>query len=193
MRDLPIQTAKNVTHGHGVHREEHTQRAGPSPRWFALLLRSRHEFAVRDALRAAGVPEFLPTKTSESRWSDRTNSITRPLFSGYIFARFDPSFATSVAETRGVIRILSLNCKPCPIPDGEIANLRLAVEASASVSPCAYVAGETCRVERGPFAGVTGVIQRVKDQTTLYIPIEILGRSVSVQIDAADIEARRAA
>lgn len=176
-----------MTDGHEVHPAEQTRREGPSPRWFALVVVSNHEFATRDALRAAGVPEFLPVFTREIRWSDRINITTRPLFSGYIFARFDPTFATKVCETRGVLRILSMSGKPCPISDDEIANLRLAIEAPAPVAPCAYVAGETVRVERGPFAGVSGVVSRVKDQTTLYIPVEILGRSVSVQIDAADL------
>jgi transcriptional antiterminator RfaH len=156
--------------------------------WHALRLRSRHEFAVRDSLRAANVTEFLPTITVESRWTDRIAIVTRPLFTGYIFARFAAPDAAQVLQTRGVVQILSVDLRPVPISDAVIADLRRAVESPAPISLCAYVAGETVRVKSGPFTGVAGVISRVKGATTLTIPVEILGRAVSVQIDAADVE-----
>lgn len=160
-----------------------------SPGWFALRLRSRFEFAVRDQLRAADVPEFLPTMTEETRWTDRTNLTTRPLFAGYIFAQFDPSSRDTVLRTRGVVQILSIDQQPVPISDEEIANLRLFVGAAARVEPGPYVAvGSAVRVERGPFAGVEGIVTRTKGQATLTISVEILGRSVNVALDPADVE-----
>lgn len=144
---------------------------------------------MRDQLRAAGVPEFLPTRDEETRWTDRTNLTTRPLFAGYIFAQFDPSSRDTVLRTRGVVQILSLDQRPEPISDEEIANLRLFVAAAARAEPCAYVAvGSAVRVERGPFAGVEGVVTRAKGAATLTISVEILGRSVSVALDPADVE-----
>ena len=74
------------------------------PRWHALRTRSRFEFAVQAGLQAADIEEFLPTFVTETRWSDRTHSTTRPLFSGYIFARFDPAHAPAVLRTRGVVQ-----------------------------------------------------------------------------------------
>lgn len=121
---------------------------------------------------------------------------TRPLFAGYIFARFDPADATNVAtvrQTRGVLEILSLDGAPAAIPDAEIANLQRLAANPGAVLPCAYVAGEAVTVARGPFAGVSGVVSRVRQggntsATTLTIPIQILGRAVRVEIDAADVE-----
>jgi transcription antitermination factor NusG len=157
--------------------------------WHALRLASRHEFAVRDALRAANVTEFLPTFTVESRWSDRIATVVRPLFAGYIFARFAASEAAQVTRIRGVVNILSIDQKPVPISDGVIADLRRAVESPAPLVLCPYVAGSAVRVKSGPLAGAEGVITRIQGNTLLTIPIEILGRAVSVKIDAADVEA----
>jgi transcription antitermination factor NusG len=44
------------------------------------------------------------------------------------------------------------------------------------------------RVISGPFAGAEGTISRVKGGTRLTIPVQILNRSVAVEIDAADTE-----
>ena len=161
--------------------------APPASAWHALRVRSRCCFAVRDQLRGAAIEEFLPTYTEESRWSDRIAQVTRPLFPGYIFARFNRAESARVLLMRGAVQILGLT-GPEPIPDDCIASLRKAVEYPARVAPCPYVTGATVRVRTGPFAGVSGVVARVRGETILTIPVEILGRAVSVQIDATDCE-----
>lgn len=159
--------------------------------WYALRHLSNRAFAVRDALRQAGVEAFLPTYAVETRWSDRTKRSQRPLFPGYIFARFDAANAAEILRTRGVYEILSVDCHPEPVPDDVIQNLqRLAARDGGKVARCPYVAGVTITVERGPFAGVCGVVTRtqgVPGQVKLTIPVQILGRAISVELDAADV------
>jgi transcription antitermination factor NusG len=160
-------------------------------RWYALRLRNRSEFAVRDALDRQGIESFLPTWEERSSWSDRIAKITRPLFTGYLFSRFVPELAQdAVLRTRGVVQILGIPTgKPEAIPDAVIRNLQLVAANPAALSPCAYVVGQWVAVVRGPFAGACGTVSRVKENPLrLTIPVEILGRAVSVQIDAADIE-----
>lgn len=162
----------------------------PLPSWYALRVRSRADFAVRDLLRAAGIEEYLPTYDETVKWTDRERVTTRALFPGYIFARFLPSDSPALLQTRGVVQILGTgNGEYSAIPDVVIADLRRIVGARVPVAGCPYVAGAAVRVAKGPFAGVTGVITRVKNATTLSVPVEILGRSVAVSIDAADVEA----
>jgi transcription antitermination factor NusG len=142
---------------------------------------------VRDELEAQGIEQFLPVWEETSRWSDRIAKVTRPLFTGYIFSRCVPTDVLQVLQTRGVCAVLGTD-GPEAIPDSVIANLQRIAANPAAVSLGAYAAGETVRVGRGPFAGVTGIITRVKNGATLTIPVQILGRAVSVQIDSADIE-----
>lgn len=160
--------------------------------WYALRHLSNRAFAVRDALRQAGIESFLPTYAVETRWSDRTKRSQHPLFPGYIFARFDAANAAGILRTtRGVYEILSVDNHPEPVPDDVIQNLqRLAALGGGKVARCPYVAGVTITVERGPFAGVCGVVTRtqgVPGQVKLRIPVQILGRAVSVELDAADV------
>jgi len=157
-------------------------------RWYALRTRSRFEAKVSDALRAEGFESFLPTFTESVRWSDRFESVERPLFAGYLFARFDRfRDGSKVLTITGCIQILG-HTETDSIPDDVIAALRLVVEHPAPVVRCPYVAGTSqVRVLRGPFAGCAGIVSRIKGQTLLTIPVEILGRSVSVQIESYDV------
>lgn len=159
------------------------------PAWFAARTRSRFEFIARDQLRDACVDAWFPTRMDLSTWSDRKKSIERPLFPGYVFARFGRADVANVLQTRGIVQILGTGTNEYSEIDADvIENLKRVAAQPAEVSLGAYVVGETVRVERGPFAGIAGVITRVKNAVTLSIPVVILGRSVSVQIDAADVE-----
>ena len=175
------------THGRVAH-PSHDRRHAPS--WHALQLRSRFEFSVSEQLQADGFEHFLPTYFERVRWTDRYKRIERPLFPGYIFARFEPSRSAEIAATRGVVHILPIDQQPVPIPDKVIDDLRRVV-VSPSATPAPIIAGTQVTIQRGPFVGVTGKVASVKGKTLLTIPIPLLGRAVSVQIDAADVKATR--
>jgi transcriptional antiterminator RfaH len=165
----------------------------PASRWYALRCRSNFEARVCAALQAAGIGEFFPSYVETVRWSDRKKVTVRPLFPGYVFARFDRYVGSAaVLCVAGVISILGSN-ELSSVSDDEIANLKRVVESPVPVARGSYVAGARVRVERGCFAGVVGIVSRVKGETLLTIPIQILGRSVSVQIDAADVKAEKKA
>jgi transcription antitermination factor NusG len=87
-----------------------------------------------------------------------------------------------------VVHVLSVDQKPVPIPDKVIEDLRRVV-VSRNAAPAPIVAGAEVTIQRGPFVGVTGKVSSVRGKTLLTIPIAMLGRAVSVQIDAADVKA----
>ncbi len=157
-------------------------------RWHALRLASRQDFAVRDRVRSLDLATFCPTVTVETAWSDRIVRAERPLFAGYLFVRCPEARQAEILELRGVVHFLSLDQRPCTISAGVIEDLRRVCESNAPVSLCPYVAGDAVRVETGPFAGVEGIVSRVAGNRVLSIPVEILGRSVQVRIDAADVQ-----
>jgi transcription antitermination factor NusG len=165
----------------------------PVPAWFCVVTRSRFEFSVRDQLRGEGVEEFLPTWDERVKWSDREKVTTRPLFPGYIFARFDPLSAPLIRRTRGVVTILSTDQIPISIPDSEIADLRLVIEtAAAAPSLQTYVLGQAVTVAKGNFAGRSAVISRIKGGTLLTLLLPIFGRDTPVEIESADCVAKKA-
>jgi transcription antitermination factor NusG len=156
--------------------------------WYAVRTRSQQERKVQAALIAEGIDEFFPIYREEVRWSDRTKVVERPLFPGYLFCRCLGVHVLAVLQISGVLQILGSNLTPLAIPDSEIASVRPVCASLANASPCAHVVGEAVTIARGPLAGVEGVIKRVKGALRLIVAIELLGRGMSVEIDAGDIE-----
>jgi transcriptional antiterminator NusG len=156
--------------------------------WFAIHVRSKFEVTVRDQLRAEGFEVFLPTWDERLKWSDREKVTTRPLFPGYIFARFDPADAPLICQTRGVVTILSTDQIPVQIPDDEIRELREIVEHPVPDACCPYVVGVSVTVKSGSFAGRSAVISRIKGGTLLTLLLPVFGRDTPVEIESADVK-----
>jgi transcription antitermination factor NusG len=159
-------------------------------RWYAVWTRSRHEQVVRTQLDDKQVPAFLPTLTKWSRWKDRRKQIEVPLFPGYVFARFDPDQRLAVLKCSGVVSIVSINGAPAPVPDEEIEGIRTLVTSTLPFDPCPTIrTGTMVEVVHGPLKGVVGRLTRKGTQARLILAVNLIGQGVSVQVDAADVQA----
>ena len=158
------------------------------PRWFAVWTRSRHERAVFDQLIERRIEAFLPTVPRWSRWKDRKKKIDWPLFPGYCFAHIEPAGRLAVLKCAGVVSIVSFNGELTPVPDEEIESIRTVVESALPYDPCPMLKrGTRVEVVHGPLKGVVGTLQRKGPQTRLVLSVDLIGRGVSVQVDAADV------
>lgn len=153
--------------------------------WYAFRLRSNRERTVERDLIRAGVHTFLPLYTVTTRWSDRVKTAERALFPGYIFAQADELDLERIIHTRGVVNALGSNYNPTAIAAEEIDLIRRIVSQKAkAVEPCTYQPGQAVRVETGAFAGARGVVQRTKSGRRLVVTLQLIARSVAVELDA---------
>ena len=158
--------------------------------WFAVWTRSRHEQVVREQLETKRIDAFLPTITKWSRWKDRRKKIDWPLFPGYCFARFDPDDALPVLKCAGVVSIVSFDGKPAPIPEYELASIRLLVASDLGFDPCPLIKeGAMVEVAHGPLKGVVGrLLRKDRARARLVLAVDLIGQAVSVDVDAADVK-----
>jgi len=159
-------------------------------RWFAIWTRSRHEQVVRDQIERKHLDAFLPTITRWSRWKDRKKRIDWPLFPGYCFARFNPDESLAVLKCTGVVKIISVDGKPAPIPEHEIEGIRRLIESDLQYDPCPLIReGMMVEVTHGALKGVVGRLVRKGAHARLVLSVDLIGQGVSVEVDAADVHA----
>jgi transcription antitermination factor NusG len=159
------------------------------PQWYALYTNGRHEKRVVELLNNRQVDCYLPLYRSLRRWQDRRKQLDLPLFPGYVFARIALASRLQVLTVPGVVQIVTFNGKPAPISDFEIERLRQWLSCSPSIKPHPYLtSGKRVRVRSGPLAGMQGVLVRRKRSYRLVISIDLLMRSLSVEIDEAEAE-----
>jgi transcription antitermination factor NusG len=161
-------------------------------RWFAVQTRHHHEKRIAERLQQVEIETFLPVHRSVHRWKNGVNAeLELPLFPCYLFTRIKDAQRLSLVRQPGVIGIAASNSSPTPIGDDEISRLRLVAE-QVKAQPHPYLSvGERVRIIAGPLAGMEGILTRKKHELRVVISIEIIMRSVTVEISEFEIEPMR--
>lgn len=157
--------------------------------WYALYTRHQHEKAVALALINKGFEAFLPLYNVTHRWKDRTKQLSVPLFPCYVFLCTRDHAWLPVLTTPGVHMVVGYSGQPAAIPEAEIDAIRRAVECSNHVEPHPFLkCGDWVRVKSGPMEGTEGILVRKKSHFRLVLSVEMLGKSVSLEVDVATVE-----
>jgi transcription antitermination factor NusG len=158
------------------------------PLWYAAYTLPRHEKAVAEQLGLRQVETFLPLYLSLRRWAERRALVQMPLFPGYVFVRTSAGDRIRVLEHPSVLRLLTFNGRPAPLPDGEIERLRVGLELGKAEPFPFLIPGKRVRVKSGPLAGLEGIILRRKGRMRLVVSVEAIHRSIIFDLDAPDLE-----
>jgi transcription antitermination factor NusG len=109
-----------------------------------------------------------------------------PLFPGYIFCSFDPYNRLPVLTTPGIVHIVGIGKSPVPVDRKELDNVRAVVSGGAGVCPRSYLnVGQTIRIERGPLAGVEGILEEFRSCYRVVVSVTLLQRSITAEVNAA--------
>ena len=159
--------------------------------WFAVHTRPRWEKFVGMSLEGKGFEAFLPAYTCRRRWSDRIKELELPLFPGYLFCRMSiAERRLPVLTTPGVRHIVGIGGAPVPVPDDEIDAVRAIVASGLAAQPWPFIrVGDRVRLQGGSLDGVEGILVATKKHHRLVVSVELLSRSVAVEVDQAWVEA----
>jgi transcription termination/antitermination protein NusG len=158
-------------------------------RWYATHVCSRHEKQVLSQLQERKISCFLPVYRSIRRWKDRRKELELVLFPGYVFVHMDLKDRLRVLQLPSVVRFVSFNGQPAPLQDTEIEVLSKGLASGIRAEPHPYLkVGQRVHVRSGPLAGANGILVRRKDKFRVVLSIDLIMRSVAVEVDEADIE-----
>jgi transcription antitermination factor NusG len=178
---MPSATNPSVTPENGS--------ASSDSRWVAVYTVARHEKAIARQFEERSIETFLPLYRSVHRWKDRKKEVELALFPSYVFVRISTAHKLQVLQVPGVVHIVSFNGELAELPEQEINALRNGLDHQLYAEPCPYLrVGKRVRVIRGPMAGAEGILSRKKDRYRVVISVDVLMRSVAVEVDATDLE-----
>ncbi len=157
--------------------------------WHAVYTRHQHEKTVANGLAGKQFDVFLPLYTSVRRWKDRTVRLPLPLFPGYVFLRGDMDRRLDILTTPGVHCLLCWGGKPALVPEVEIEAVRRVLETRFQVEPYPFLScGDKVRVTSGALTGIEGIVVRKKNSCRLVLSVEVLEKSVAVEVGGITVE-----
>ena len=156
----------------------------PEKAWYAVYTNSRAEKRVNDRIAELEIESFLPLQKTLRQWSDRKKMIEKPLISSYVFVKALPKDIYTVRKIDGVVKFISIQGKPVPIPEEQITNLRILCGSDSEVlmSNNVYAQGDQVEVVIGSLTGLRGELIRVGRKHKVVIRIVQPGMNLTVDI-----------
>jgi transcriptional antiterminator NusG len=159
--------------------------------WFAVQTRPRFEKKVALELQEKGIQTFLPLDSVKRQWSDRKQTVSLPLFPGYMFVRIsaDQDLRVAVLRTNGVNSFVGARGIGTPIPGIEIEAVQTLLKQQVPVKVHPYLKlGQTVRIRGGCLDGIKGILTKVNGDRSLVISIDLIQRSIAMHVSGYDIE-----
>ena len=161
----------------------------PIAKWYAVFTLSNHEKRIAGRCEQRQIESFLPLYSVRRKWKNRcTVDLELPLFPNYFFAKFVARDRVRVLELPGVVSIVSSGGTLLPIENDCIAALREGALVHKIEPHANLEAGESVRITSGPLTGSEGILERRKNDLRVVLRLEMLARSVSVEVAATQIE-----
>ena len=164
--------------------------ASDGERWTVLYTHSHCERLLQRACDRSAIRHYLPIV---EQWSGPDHARRRaiaPLFPSYLFACLSHTKRLEILQVGHVARLI-----PVAHPGLLLAELRQIRDAIAVGGPLvvgpAIERGAWVRVVHGPLAGVIGRVEglrRRKRRHRLVMNVSVLGRGVSTEVDASEVE-----
>lgn len=170
---------------------DHTPDAMGQTHWQVLHVRSNYEKRVAQHLNVRAIEHYLPLYRERVKWTDRIAVTERPLFTGYVFARFSTGSRINVISISGVVRSLGDDQRSL-VSSGELERIRQGLASGLLLRPHPYVTvGQRVRVRNGIFEGVEGVVAELRQQCKVIIALAAARQCFSLEMALGDIEVLR--
>jgi transcription antitermination factor NusG len=158
------------------------------PRWYAVYTCANREKRVAEQFTERSIEHFLPLYETVRQWKDRRVRVQSPLFPGYIFVNHILRKRLQILSVSGVVRLVGFNSIAAALPPREIESLREGLRRPVRAEPHPYLTtGERVQILRGPFEGFQGILQRRRGQLRVVLSIDLIKRSMAVEVGIEDI------
>ena len=157
--------------------------------WNALYCRHQHEKTIARQLEWMGFEIFLPLYRQVRMWSDRRKELALPLFPCYVFFAGNLARRLDILNAPEVHSVVATGGKAAIIPAEELDAVRRIVASALPFEPHPFLQrGDRVIVRSGPLKGIEGIVACKKDSLKIVLSVDILGRSVAVEVDEALLE-----
>ena len=170
--------------------------------WYIVHTYSGFENKVKESLeervKAYGLQDkvgdvLIPTEDVVEMRAGKKVVTSKRFFPGYILVEMDMTDDAwhVVKNTPKVTGFVGAGAKPTPLSKDEVEQILTQVKTAAEKPKPKYMfeKGEQVRINEGPFASFTGVVDEVNlEKNTLKVMVTIFGRATPVELDFLQVE-----
>ena len=153
--------------------------------WYAAYTNPRAERKVFEQLRKRDIEVFLPVHNVLKQYKNRKKKVEEVLFKSYIFVRITSKSYLEVLNIKGVVRFVSFEGKPFPVPENQIEIVKRIIsnEVVFNVEDTVYSKGDKVEIIEGPLKGLKGDLVNIKGNYKVAMVLDNLHKTIFVDID----------
>lgn len=155
--------------------------------WLVCHTKPRCEKKFADLLTREDCEHSLPLVSSERRYGARVRHFTKPLFTGYVFARVAPARRPRLYQQDLLVRFLPVTDEASFLVQLDAVKTLVASGLEASLHPL-LKHGARVRVVSGPLKGVEGMVENPSSPKGVVISMDVLQQGILVAVPLADLK-----
>ncbi len=150
-------------------------------RWGVLHVRPRTEKKMAGYCAHGGYEHYLPLRRETKIYQRRKVTVEKPLFPGYVFARWDITTRAALLQSHLITRLIPVDDESRLLR--ELDQVRTALAADPTLAACrALTKGMRVRIQGGPFQGLEGRVESLRGPARVVLNVEIIGQGVAVEV-----------
>ena len=159
--------------------------------WYVVQTKPNREMQALSHLERQGFSVWMPKCSRLIKHARQTKKVLRPLFPGYVFVQFDPTFTQwrAINNTVGVICLVSFGSAPS-ILDVDFVNSLKTYENEQGIIEASVEGlkvGASVEILDGPMTGIVGKLVRIDTTDRVTILLELLGNLVHSKVAKQNI------
>lgn len=157
----------------------------PSSIYCVMSAKTRREKNLAENLNYLDVPFYLPVYLKEKRYKKGSQTHEIPLFDGYLFFKKTPSKHIEILQLSKKYNVVfDVDQSDKDIFVSQLQAIKNMLASKSTVKPYAeYKEGDKVRIKSGPLKDLEGFIVTEKKKYLFVVSVDILGQSVSCEID----------
>jgi len=159
--------------------------------WYVIQTKPKREEAAESFLAKKGLEMFNPLMETFVSRNKRMRKELRPLFPGYLFAKFDlEENYPLVRWARGVKKVLGCGGYPEPIAEEVVRIIRERGDAQGIIKVKGHFEpNDVVRIKTGPLKDLIGIFERwISNHERARILLSLIGYQPAVEIHYSAIE-----
>ena len=161
-------------------------------KWYAIGTKNGQENRVEFHLVRLGLEVLNPKQKKEKKVWGSSKLIVKPLFPGYLFAKFEPAnYLHTIQYTRGVRQVLHFGGNILPVDEEIIQTirLRLDIDGCVELQKVPMNKGDSISVCEGPLTGFKGIFKgELNDRNRVVVLLDLMGVYARVVMEKRLVE-----
>jgi len=154
--------------------------------WYVVNTKPRQEKNAEFSINRLGVETFLPQIRQTRLIRRRKQTVVRPFFPGYIFAKFNlGDHFRGVNFARGVNRVVTCGPDPAIVDEEMVDSIKTRmVDGAVTLQSPSFAPGQPVRIRSGSLEGLEAIFEReMGGQQRVMLLLQALSYQAHVVVD----------